>query len=167
MNSKVLSVVGLMGALAVSGYGSQVVAQSGLAIGGNRANFGRRSLSPGFVPDPVNVNVISGGNIDARTLSLGAGCVGFVTRQPDYIINLTGQSSHLRLYVTGQGDTTLLVNTANSRWVCNDDSYGGTNPTVDINNAPPGQYDVWIGSYRADQQVRGQLHITELNANHP
>ena len=167
MNSKVLSVVGLMGALAVSGYGGQVIAQGGLSIGGNRANFGRRDLSPGFQPDPINVNVVSGGGIDARNLGLGPGCVGFVTRQPDYIFNLRGPSAHLRLYVTGQGDTTLLVNTGAGRWVCNDDSYGGTNPTVDINNAPAGQYDVWIGSYRADQQIRGQLHITELNANHP
>lgn len=167
MNSKVLATIGVMGALAISGYGSQVTAQGGLAIGGQRANFGRRSITPGFVPDPININVVSGGNIDARNLGLGPGCVGFVTRTPDFIFNLTGQSSNLRLYVTGSGDTTLLVNTGSGRWVCNDDSFNGLNPTVTIPNAPGGQYDVWIGSYSATQQVRGQLHITELNSNHP
>ena len=167
MNSKVLSIVGLLGALAVSGYGSQVTAQGGLTIGGRRANFGVRPVRPGFVPDPININVTSGGNLDARGMGLGAGCVGFVTAQPDVIVRLTGTSSNLRFYVTSQGDTTLLVNTGNGRWVCNDDSYGGTNPTVDIPNAPSGQYDIWIGSYRSGEPATGQLHITELNSNHP
>jgi hypothetical protein len=69
--------------------------------------------------------------------------------------------------VTAPGDTTLLVNTAGGAWVCNDDSYGGTNPTVDIPNAGAGQYDVWVGSYRSGEQIRGALHITELANNHP
>jgi hypothetical protein len=167
MNNKMLSVVGLLGALAVSGYGSQVTAQGALQIGGRTANFGRRNVAPGFVPDPINVAITSGGSIDASNLGLGAGCRGFVTRQPDHIINLTGTSANLRLYVTAPGDTTLLVNTAGGSWVCNDDSYGGTNPTVDIPNARAGQYDVWVGSYRSGEQIRGALHITELSSNHP
>lgn len=165
--SKVMSVVGLLGALAVSGYGSQVTAQGALQIGGNRANFGKRNLRPGFVPDPVRVNVVSGGNIDSSTLNLGTGCRGFVTARPDYIVRLNGTSSSLRFYVVAGGDTTLLVNTAGGTWACNDDSYGGTNPTVNIPNAGSGQYDVWVGSYQSGQTVRGQLFITELDSNHP
>ncbi len=167
MKSRMFGMVGLVGALAVSGFGSQVTAQGALQIGGQRANFGRRPVAPGFVPDPISVNIVSGGNIDARALGLGPGCVGYVTRQPDYIINLTRPTSFLRLYVTAGSDTTLLVNLANSRWSCNDDSFGGTNPTVDIPNAGPGQYDIWVGSYQAGVQARGQLHITELQGNHP
>ncbi|MBL8603352.1 MAG: hypothetical protein JNK72_15615 [Myxococcales bacterium] len=161
------SVVGLLGALAVSGYGSQVTAQGALQIGGRQANFGVRPVSPGFVPDPVSVNIVSGGNIDARNLGLGPGCVGFVTRQPDYIVRLTGTSSFLRFYVTAGADTTLLVNTASGRWACNDDSFGGVNPSVDLTNAGPGQYDVWVGSYQSGTQARGSLNITELQSNHP
>ena len=41
--SRVMSIVGLVGALAVSGYGSQVTAQGNLQIGGQRANFGKRN----------------------------------------------------------------------------------------------------------------------------
>ena len=167
MNNKMLSVVGLLGALAVSGYGSQVTAQGALQIGGHTANFGSRRVAPGFVPDPINVAITSGGNIDASNLGLGAGCRGFVTRQPDHIVNLTGTSANLRIYVTAPGDTTLLVNTAGGAWVCNDDSYGGTNPTVDIPNAGAGQYDIWVGSYRSGEQIRGALHITELASYHP
>lgn len=165
--SHVVSVIGLLGTLALSGYGGEVAAQAGLQVGGRRANFGRRMLRTGFVPDPVNVNIVSGGNINASALGLGTGCVGFVTAQPDFILTLRGTSSNLRFYVTAGSDTTLLVNTANGGWRCNDDSYGGTNPTVNVPNAGPGQYDVWVGSYRAGQQARGQLHITELDSNHP
>ncbi len=167
MNTKMLSVMGLLATLAVSGYGTELVAQGALQIGGQRANFGSRPLSPGFVPDPISVPVVSGGNIDARNLGLGPGCVGFVTRQPDYIVRLTGASRFLRFYVTAGSDTTLLVNRANGQWSCNDDSFGGTNPSVDLTNAGPGQYDVWVGSYQSGTQARGSLNITELPGNHP
>lgn len=165
--SRLIGVVGMLASLALSGYGAEVTAQAGLQIGGNRANFGRRTLRPGFVPDPTNIHIVSGGNINAATLNLGSGCVGYVTTQPDFILTLRGTSPNLRFYVTAGSDTTLLVNTARGGWRCNDDSYGGRNPTVDLANAPPGQYDVWVGSYRAGEQARGQLHITELDSNHP
>jgi len=138
-----------------------------LQIGGHTANFGSRTVTPGFVPDPIQIAVTSGGAIDASRLGLGPTCRGFVTRQPDFIVRLTGATSNLRLYVTAPGDTTLLVNDAAGRWTCNDDSYGGTNPTVDLTDARAGQYDVWVGSYRDGEQIRGALHITELASNHP
>ncbi|MDP3277894.1 MAG: peptidase S1 [Deltaproteobacteria bacterium] len=172
--STIISAVGLVSALVVSGFGSQVVAQSSLSIGQNRANYGSTSLRPGFMPDPRSVRIVSGGNIDARTLNLGSGCVGFVTQRPDYIVRLTGRSANLRIYVSIPGaaassrtDTTLLVNTAGGQWRCNDDSYGGANPTVDVPNAGPGQYDIWVGSYVSGANARGQLMITELSSNHP
>jgi len=169
IRNKVLGVVGLAGALAAAGYGGDVAAQTGLLIGGRRANFGVHSVSPGFMPDPKNIAVVSGGGINARDLGLGPGCVGFVTRQPDAIVRLSAQSANFRIYATAQDgtDITLLVNTASGGWRCNDDSYGGTNPTVDLGNAQPGQYDIWVGSYRQGQTARATLHITELSSNHP
>lgn len=169
MQNKITAAVGLAAMLASVGFGSEVIAQGALAIGGRSANFGVHRLRAGFVPDPRRINVVSGGNINARTLGLGPGCVGWVTARPDAIVQLSGQSPNLRLYaVANDGtDVTLLVNTAGGAWRCNDDSYGGTNPTVDLGNAPPGQYDVWVGSYRQGQQARAVLHITELNSNHP
>ena len=63
------------------------------------------------------------------------------------------------------GDTTLLINDGAGNWHCNDDSAPGSNlnPLVDLANAPAGQYDVWIGSYRSDEQIGGTLNITELD----
>jgi len=163
----VLGVLGLTAALAGAGFGHDVGAQARLAIGGRRSNFGQRRVRPGFMPDPINVNITSGGTIDASTLGLGAGCVGWLTQQPDYIVRLTGTSANLRMYVTSTADVTLLVNSADAHWHCNDDSYGGTNPSVDLPNSPRGQYDIWVGSYRSGVTAPSVLHITELSSNHP
>jgi hypothetical protein len=73
----------------------------------------------------------------------------------------------LRFYVDGDGDTGLVINDGSGRWHCNDDSYGGTNPTVTIYDAPSGQYDVWVTSYESGEAVTGKLYITELENRHP
>jgi hypothetical protein len=135
-----------------------------------RPNFGARRVAPGFPRDPMRVNVVSGGNVDASQQNLGQGCTGFVTAQPDLNITLTGTSPSLRVYVDrvrGNGDTTLIINKPDGTWICNDDSYGGVNPTVDLPNAAPGLYNVWVGSYQTGVQARGRLNITELSGNHP
>ncbi len=144
-------------------------AQSALLVGGSRANFGVQRLAPGFVPDLRRVAVVSGGALNARAMGLGPGCVGWVTAQPDLIVRLTGPSANLRFYaVAADGtDITLLVNANRTVWRCNDDSFGGTNPSVDLGNAAAGQYDVWVGSFRQGTTARATLHITELAANHP
>jgi hypothetical protein len=154
-------------ALAALTAGGTVVAQVALATGGSASNFGRGSLRGGFLPDPTTVSITSGGSIDASSAGLPASCRGFVTRQPDYILNYNNPASFLRLYAVGSGDTTLVINDGAGNWHCNDDSFGGTNPTVDINNPPAGQYDVWVGSYRAGENIRTTLNITELRSNHP
>ncbi len=150
-------------------FGVGAGAQNGLLVGARRANFGVQRLAPGFMPDPKMVAVVSGGSIDARALGLGPGCVGWVTRQPDLIVQLTGPTASLRFYAvaTDGTDVTLLVNTPVGAWRCNDDSFGGTNPTVDLGNGQPGQYEVWVGSFRQAQAARATLHITELARNHP
>lgn len=154
-------------ALAVVTVTGTVVAQSGLAIGGRASNFGRHTLAGGFMPDPYTVNITSGGSLDVSGMSLSPGCRGFVTRQPDYIVDYTNAANFVRFYATSQGDTTLVINDAAGRWHCNDDSHGGLNPTVDIRNPPSGQYDIWVGSYRASENLRSTLHVTELQSQHP
>ena len=159
--------VALAAAIAVIGVGGVVVAQSGLAIGGNASNFGRQTLRGGFMPDPHTVSIVSGGNLDASTMGLAPGCRGHVTRQPDFILDYQNAASFVRFYATSQGDTTLVINDAAGRWHCNDDSHGGLNPTVDIANPPSGQYDIWVGSYRGNENLRSTLHVTELRSQHP
>lgn len=168
---KLLRRIGLLAGLIVAGaaltYTGTSVAQNRLQIGGRASNFGRHTLRGGFVPDPFTASFRSGGNLDASSLGLGAGCRGHVTGQPDYILDYQSAARFLRFYFVGNGDTTLVINDARGNWHCNDDSHGGLNPTVDIDNPPSGQYDIWVGSYSSGQYVQGTLNITELRSNHP
>ena len=139
-----------------------VRAQS-LSLGGNEAHFGSHELSTGFIPDPKEISVVSGGSIAVRDLNLGAGCAGYVTSTPDAILYWDG-SGFLRFFVDASGDTTLVINAPSANWFCDDDSGGNTNPQVDFSDAAAGQYDIWIGSYSADDQISGTLMITELTS---
>jgi hypothetical protein len=136
-----------------------------LSMGGSNANFGTATLDPGFTPDPHEVSITSGGSLNVRDMDLGAGCVGYATRQPDFILHLSSSTSFLRFYNEGDGDTGLVINDPTGTWRCDDDSHTDTNPMVSINNASSGQYDIWVTSYSSDDNIRGTLHITELRSN--
>lgn|SRR5690606_18774196 len=153
--------------LTLGAWGGSVAAQQGLRIGGSSSNFGRHALRGNFMPDPFTLSMVSGGSINAATLGLGSGCAGYVTREPDFILNYDSPASFLRIYFQGSGDTTLVINDAAGNWHCNDDSHGGLNPTVDINSPAGGHYDIWVGSWSANENVRGTLHVTELRSRHP
>jgi hypothetical protein len=120
-------------------------------------NYGMVSLGAATVP--YRLEASGGGTFDAS--SLGEACVGFVTAQPDYRVQWSGTRGFLRIYFVGLGDTTLVVYSPDGTWYCNDDSYVSVNPTVDVTNAIPGTYNIWIGSYDAGVTVPGTLHITE------
>lgn len=143
-----------------------------LQIGGSQANFGVRQVTGGFAPDPMNISITSGaaaGNsVEIRTLGLGPGCTGVGTRQPDLIVNYSNPLSILRFYFqpNQSGDTALVINGPNGQWSCNDDSVG-LNPMVTFNGPQAGQYDIWVASYRAGENIPGTLSITELTSNQP
>ena len=141
---------------------SPIVAQSSLNMGSSNPNFGSSSLAPGFTPDPFTTTITSGGGINVADMNLGSGCVGFATSEPDYILNVTGPMDFLAIYNEGKGDTGLIINDASGDWHCDDDSHTGTNPMVSIYNAQPGQYDIWVSSYSASDQISGTLYFTEL-----
>jgi hypothetical protein len=155
-------------AVAAVSPASPLAAQgSPLRIGGTAANFGLHSLLGGFLPDPSTHNIVSGGSLDASRMGLAPNCRGFVTAQPDAIIRYSNPASFLRFYVRAAGDTTLVVNDPSGRWHCSDDEGGGLNPMIDFTRPGAGQYDVWVGSYRAAENIRGQLFVTELSGNRP
>ncbi|MBK8169773.1 MAG: hypothetical protein IPK60_05465 [Sandaracinaceae bacterium] len=133
-------------------------------------NFGSRRFVPGFRNDPLRIRITSGGATRVRDLNLGSGCTGYVTLQPDFVMNLTGESPQLRVYVNearDNADTTLVIRRPDGSWLCNDDSFNGRNPSVDLDNAQPGAYAIWVGSYESEVQARARLNITELRDNHP
>jgi len=138
-----------------------------LDIGGSSSVFGRTVLSAGFMPDPFSVPVTSGGSNNVSAMDLGAGCVGYATSTPDYILDYTSGQSMLRFFVEGEGDTALIINAPDGSWHCDDDSYGTTDPSVTFQSPGSGQYDIWVASYSSGTNVSGTLKITELDAVRP
>ena len=149
-----------------------------------RVNFGCRrgpcALTTGFTPDPRPFRISAGGGrdpIDVSSLNLrdsvdNSVCGrSFVTPQPDFRFTFeAGQRFPLlRFYVVTRNgaDATLLVNTPDGRWRCNDDSFGGRMPSIDFHNPAAGRYDVWIGTYDASSRNPGTFNVTELDSNHP
>jgi hypothetical protein len=129
-------------------------------------NSGSTSLTSGFVPDPFSIGISSGGSVNVSYL--GGGCTGFATSAPDFSIFYTsGAFPLLRFYYIGSSDATLIINTPSGNYVCNDDSYGTLNPTIDFNGPVSGRYDVWIGSFSSGGGSSGMLFVTENSGNHP
>ncbi len=129
--------------------------------------YGLASLTSGFVPDPFTVGVTSGGSANVSYLG---GCSGYTSSAPTFSVNYTsGAFPTLRFYfVTSAGDTTMVINSPGGSYICVDDSFGTTNPTVDFNSPSAGRYDIWIGTYAdSTTYLGGTLYITENTGNHP
>lgn len=127
-------------------------------------NYGSVSLSSGFLPDPAVISLTSGGNVDVSYLNNGFGCNGYATAAPDFRLFWSGEGNELNFMFTanfGGDDTTLIINDPNGSWHCNDD-FDGVSPGIRFNTALPGQYDIWIGSYSSENNISGQLNITEF-----
>ncbi len=141
-----------------------------LWLGGGRAEsqdvtlaptFGTANLRAGFNPDPFRVpDVISGGAIQTEKGGISA----WISRAPDYRLNYTAGNFPLTIKFVGTGDTTLLVNTPDGKWVADDDSDGNLNPRLTFLNPRNGQYDIWVGTVPKKNE-KGTLIITELKQN--
>lgn len=133
------------------------------------ARYGSPELTSGFLPDPMEIRVMSGGPID--THYLGGGCTGYAEPNPDVKLYYTsGGATLLRIYFVADSagdDATLIINDTSANYVCNDDSYTTSNPTIDFGSPSGGRYDIWIGSYTQGAYVAGTLYITEIDSNHP
>jgi len=115
-------------------------------------------LNEGFLPDPYTVDLVAGGSID---LDVGGCAYGYVAEAPDFDLYYeTSGSSNLYIYAMSDEDTTLLVNTPDANWTCNDDGYSGSNPLIVIPAAAGGLYDIWVGSYGGDA-AGTTLYISE------
>lgn len=118
-------------------------------------------LAPGFRPDPLTVEGISGGRepteVIAETSSTATGaCVGFVDEQPDHELTLRSDFNFLALEVESQQDTVLLLKGPGGVW-CNDDSVNH-NPRI-AGEWLAGSYSVWVGSYGQGRYYPYTLYI--------
>ncbi len=123
------------------------------------ANFGSFTLNAGFTPDPFVVNVVAGGNIDAS--GIGGACRGAISSAPDVEITYNSGSFPLAIRTSSGSDTTLVVNGADGRWYCDDDSAGSLNAQVFWSRPQSGTYDIWVGTFGGGT-ANAQLIVTEL-----
>lgn len=122
--------------------------------------YGNHALAPGFSPAPARFNGLSGGDIAVKSLNLGDNCLGYAASDPDFLIELSEEFSRITFLNASAEDTTLIINLPNGSWACNDDT-NGLNPALVFHNAPPGPYQVWIGSYAAETTDQSVLYISE------
>lgn len=143
----------------------------GLAASGSAQDISAEPISEtvelgsGFTPDPVIVEVISGGAIDASDRVTD--CSGYIASAPDVRLNYTADETAstlpLYIYAKSEGDTTLLINAPDGNWYCNDDSSSGNNPLVVFGPAMTGSYEIWVGSFDEDEYHDATLEISELD----
>lgn len=122
------------------------------------------TLNRGFMPDPQRFQGTAGGPVSAQTVQQD--CRGFIPAQPSFILQTPTGFNFLRIFADSASDTTLMVRGVNQTW-CNDDSFGGSNPSVDLQGVPPGRYDIYVGTYSSGQSYPYQLSVTELRSNRP
>jgi hypothetical protein len=127
---------------------------------GAAPNFGDLRLDEGFLPDPETVAVKTGTEIE---VDVGSCSYGYVSEAPDVdLYYTTSGDTPLYIYVEGDGDTMLLVNTPSGDWECNDDGHGNLNPILSFPDAENGLYDIWVGSYGQETQT-ATLYVSEIN----
>lgn len=153
-------VLGIGAALALIGATVAAAQTRGLIPGGSQANYETLALSGEIPARAQRLRMLSGGDLDARSMGLGSSCVGFVTARPDVIFTYADPAEHLHLFIRSNGgDTTLIVHTPDGRWLCDDDGGGSLNPSIELPAPPAGQYDVWVGSYDPAGFHRVHLHV--------
>lgn len=123
-------------------------------------NYGAANLRGGFTPDPWTKSILAGGSSPASAAK--AGCEGSVSSAPDIQIFFEPGDADLTFRVRASEDTTLLINTPNGRFYCDDDGAGGVDPKVTITNPQSGRYDIWVGTYNGSM-VQSTLEVSELD----
>lgn len=124
--------------------------------------YGTVTLTSGFSPDPYLRSIQAGGGNEV--MLGGSECAGFIhAAAPDLDLNYTAGQYQLAIYAKADMDITLIVNAADGRWYCSDD-YSGTNPAIVFSNPPSGNYNIWIGTYRASAPPLPEsvLYISEM-----
>lgn len=124
---------------------------------------GTVALIPGFLPDPLRVPIVGGGEVDVNSRGLGQSCVGFISVAPDFRVTAREGFPLLRfIYIsdTITTDTTLVVRSPDGKYTCGNNTFGTFNPMVDAVNGSVGDYAVWVGGFSPNTPVYGDLYIT-------
>jgi hypothetical protein len=126
------------------------------------ARYATLSLEAGFMPDPHEIRVDAGGELDAAAANLGRDCVGWIdASRADVTLTYRAGNFPLVFLVDSRADTTLVIRTPNGQWLCNDD-FQGLNPGVVIERPASGEYRIWVGTFDRGRPQPAVLRITEI-----
>jgi len=138
------------------------------------AGFLEVDISTDFVIDPFIISVVAGGGVDVVPLDLDPECVGNVAPAPDARVNLAIDDTDdtlLRIMFVSEQDTTLVIQTPDGAFICNDDSYvpgaEAFSPSVDIQDPEAGTYNIWVGTFEEGTFAPGYLMLTEDEETYP
>lgn len=120
------------------------------------------AINENNIKQSITLRGVSGGKIAAlditQTKNTATGyCDGFASEQPNHILSLSTFFDYLRLEVQSSADTTILVKGVGGVW-CNDDAESA-NPVIE-GQWQQGDYQVWVGSYKANTSDSYQIKIT-------
>ncbi len=123
-------------------------------------SFGTTDLASGFQPDPLVIQVRSGGSIEAQNIN--PGCKGFIASAPDVRLQFAAAELPLIISASSDADTSLVVRGPGGGWYCDDN--GGLNhrnPSLRFNHPESGQYDIWIGAPERNVLQAAELNVSE------
>jgi hypothetical protein len=126
---------------------------------------GDYSLAAGFLPDPFQIEVMAGGPVDADENGAGDAdmyCAGMVTTQPTVELTWDGNGGRLSLFVESEVDTTLVVNMPDGSWMCDDDGGLGVDAALELESAPSGVYDIFVGRFSGTETAPAVLNVSEF-----
>ena len=119
---------------------------------------------PGFSPSPLRATGIAGGPTDGG--SSASGCTGYYPSTPQHVLKISRRVPQLRVMVDSPDhDLTLAIHLPNGQWLCNDDAddpMWGLNPAIDMPDAGPGEFEVFVGTFsESEQSPSYTLGVTE------
>ncbi len=140
--------------------------------GSDSGNAGQREVPTGPTPTTTSNGVYSGLRIPAETgpatitgtaggtreaRSLSTECVGHIAMAPDHVFEIAA-AQQLRVRVTSDSDTTLVMQGPDNIFLCNDD-FEQLNPGLDAQFAA-GTWNVYVGTYAMGQYPDYQLTVS-------
>lgn len=125
-------------------------------------------ISPGFEPDPLSFEYISGGPISVETEigtdANGNECKGFIASEPDHTLVLRNDFPNLRIFVEASKseDTTMVLRSEDGTLTLCHDDISRDNPHPSIARAfTTGIYYVYIGSFEERKMINYTIVISE------
>ena len=117
------------------------------------------SLEAGFEDDPRSIEIAAGGP--------NQGECGLFPDEPQLVFDYVGGERALSIGTASrEADTTLEVTTPSGNVLCDDDSGGGGDALVTLQNPESGQYAIRVGTFYRDQiGSRSDVFVTERIAS--